>query len=857
MRPNGNLKTDWIITLLLLGIILPLHSQTPRQFSIELKDKPLPAALKLIEKEGGKNIIFSYNETEGYRVTASIRQKTEIEAIGSVLNGTPFICKERKEYFVIQKKGKDIRTTEIRGKVTNEKNEPLAYSNVLLLTLGDSTFVNGCVTREDGSFLMIAEEGVPYLVRASYIGYKTEVQTYHPGPTTFHLHPDTQLMQEITVSARRPMIEIGPNGLKANVAGTSLARMGSAAEMLPHLPFVTGHNGEYNVLGCGAPVIYINNKKVRDTAELDRIRANEVLSAEVITTPGAEYASDVAAVIRIRTIRQRGQGLSGNFNTTYSQGHSPKTNEYMALNYRTGGLDLFVKGYMVQQNTYGKTSNMNHIDGSAAWETTKRSTLINKRQVFSGELGLNYEPNEHHSFGIRYMPETSIGNINRNASGETVTTRNGEITERINLTIAAQEHPGWDQAVNAYYVGQSGKWNIDFNADYLFKRSHTHQTAINNEEETIQSNSRTSSKLYAAKLVINTSLGKGHFSFGTEETFTNRHDLFTQSGFSADADNHIEQAMYSIFTNYSLSIHKWKLNAGFRFEHQQTDYYEKGVRKNEQSPSYNDIIPVLAANWSDNDKSFGFTYRMMKQNPDYSLLANSINYRSKYEYQQGNPLLEPQKTHRFSFNASWKWLYASVYFSRLINLSASMIMPYNDETHPGVLLFTTLAIPTTNNYGISMNVSPKFGCWEPQLNTNISFLDLHAEKIGITRRRNQPRFFLSLDNSLNLPRGWFFNIQGYLRTSARQGFFVTRIEGDLNARLSKSFLKETLTVSATVDDILHTEYMHFNLYGINAYMENRSYNDYQRFGIQIAYKFNATKNKYKGKGAGESEKLRL
>lgn len=84
MRPDGYLKTAWIMTIL-FSIILPLHSQTPRQFSIELKDKPLPAALKLIEKEGGKNIIFSYNETESYRVTASIRQKTELEAIGTVL----------------------------------------------------------------------------------------------------------------------------------------------------------------------------------------------------------------------------------------------------------------------------------------------------------------------------------------------------------------------------------------------------------------------------------------------------------------------------------------------------------------------------------------------------------------------------------------------------------------------------------------------------------------------------------------------------------------------------------------------------------------------------------------------------
>lgn len=45
MRSDGYLKTAWIMTVL-FSIILPLHSQTPRQFSIELKDKPLPAIIR-------------------------------------------------------------------------------------------------------------------------------------------------------------------------------------------------------------------------------------------------------------------------------------------------------------------------------------------------------------------------------------------------------------------------------------------------------------------------------------------------------------------------------------------------------------------------------------------------------------------------------------------------------------------------------------------------------------------------------------------------------------------------------------------------------------------------------------------
>ena len=86
---------------------------------------------------------------------------------------------------------------------------------------------------------------------------------------------------------------------------------------------------------------------------------------------------------------------------------------------------------------------------------------------------------------------------------------------------------------------------------------------------------------------------------------------------------------------------------------------------------------------------------------------------------------------------------------------------------------------------------------------------------------------------------------------------MSRGLGDVYKRQSKSFLKETLTITFTANDILRTGYFHFDLYGIDAYMENRIYRDFQRFGLQVSYKFNATKSKYKGTGAGQSEKNRL
>ena len=75
------------------------------------------------------------------------------------------------------------------------------------------------------------------------------------------LSSELQALAEVTISANRPLIEPNSRGLKVNVAGTSFAKMGTASELLGHLPFVAGRDGEYTVLGHGTPEIYSARKK--------------------------------------------------------------------------------------------------------------------------------------------------------------------------------------------------------------------------------------------------------------------------------------------------------------------------------------------------------------------------------------------------------------------------------------------------------------------------------------------------------------------------------------------------------------------------------------------------------------------
>ena len=854
MKKRTRNNRGWAMILLMLAISLQVQAQN--LITLKLENKPLPAALKLIERKGGKNVIFSVTETEKHHVSADIQQKTQAEAISMILQGTPFIYKERADYFAIQKKDTRAKAIEIRGKVMNEKNEPMPYCNMLLLA-SDSTFVNGCVTQADGSFLMLGEEGVPYSLRASYIGYATATQTIG-DKNLIQLLPDAQALEEVTITAERPLIEPSANGLKANVVGTSLAKMGTASEMLSHLPFVTGKDGSYTVLGHGTPEIYINNRKVRDTGELERLRADEIVSAEVITTPGAQYAADVPAVIRIRTIKQRGQGWSGSLASNYDRGHKARGYEQVKLNYRTGGLDIFGSGYVTRSTFYGNSTSDDRLEASSVWDMHTQTLRDRKLDYFYGTLGLNYDFNERHSVGVRYEPNTLLNNHHNHVYANVIVKKDGEFLEEIQTVQKNETKPRWNHSLNGYYVGSIGKWQVDVNADYYFGRAETLQTITNNGEEAAESTSKVRNYLYAVKAVASSPVGKGHFSIGTEETFTNRHDLFLQSGFSADANNHVKQSLWSVFADYSLPLDKWSFSAGFRYEYQKTDYYENNIYKEEQSPTYNDFIPTLSANYRNGDWSLTLSYKNYKENVPYSILTNAINYRSKYEYMTGNPLLPKQTSDRLSLDASWKWIYLTTWYQYVKNSLTTVTQAYNDETHPGVTVIDYQVIPDTYSYGTMVTLAPRFGIWQPQLTTGVSFWDSDLKAIGIDYDWNDPYWYVILDNTFTLPKGWFINLQATYVPKFKQGSADKKAMGVVDFRLSKSFLKDdALSVTLTANDIFHTQHNAMTSYSIGTSTTFTEYYDHQRVGVTLSYKFNATKSKYKGTGAGQSEKSRL
>ncbi|MBO4765552.1 MAG: hypothetical protein J5508_07605, partial [Bacteroidales bacterium] len=230
-----------------------------------------------------------------------------------------------------------------KGKVVDANGEPVPYANVAVLSKVDSSVVCGAVTLDDGTFNIVTSE-TDGIMMVAMLGYGTQYLTPVDG-MVITLIEDTQMLEGAAVTAVMPVTKLTAEGLQTNVRGSVLENVGTANDVLSRTPgLITTHNG-LEVIGKGAPLVYINGRKVTDASELARLQSNEIQSIEVITNPGAQYDATVRAVVRIKTIKRQGDGFGLNFSAydTQSLRRADFNDQYtnLNLNYRTGGVDIF------------------------------------------------------------------------------------------------------------------------------------------------------------------------------------------------------------------------------------------------------------------------------------------------------------------------------------------------------------------------------------------------------------------------------------------------------------------------------------------------------------------------------------
>ncbi|MBR1401801.1 MAG: TonB-dependent receptor [Prevotella sp.] len=832
------------------------------------------ALRQLNELSADYTINFLYNELEDFRITTSLKNKNIPDAIQQMIgfypirmtvttDDTPEIKgKQRQQIFVECTHKTDRHLT---GSIVDEQGLPVAYANIAVLNPADSTLLSGGVSNESGYFAVPIEQ-VEVLIRISYVGYKTVYRLCDkPEVGTVRMRPDNYTINGVIVQGERPKVVLQGNSLVMNVESTVMERLGTAEDVLSRVPTISKKGEGYEILGKGAPLIYLNNRKLTDLNELRNIQSDFIRTVEVIQNPGARYDATVQAVIIIHTKRAQGEGLGVELSSWSSKGHGYVNNERINLTYRKGGLELFANLFGAYNKRWEKGEFEQTVFADTLWVINNRQEDHIHNPFLEGRFGFNYQLDDNNSFGGFY--QNTYDYVKTQSEYDDDLTANGNIYDHLHNSGISRAEGAPKHQVNLYYTGKIGKMSIDFNADYTYRdqrnRNQQHELSENQDDRDVNTYALTRSRMAAEKLFVTHPIGKGQIEVGEEYTNTRWNSSFENAeGYIANSNNEQHESNIAPFIELRQQFGRFQLSAGLRYEHVESEYFICGKRRDDQSRTYNDLFPSVSVSTALKGTQFSFSYAKRTTRPTYWQLSSDVIYENRLNLQTGNPYLRPVKYHNVNAMAVWKWLYLSANYSHCIDPilytagslesdSKVNLITRKNYDHADWLIVT---LGAQKNIKLSEGVT-----WTLQYNASLMKPWLKTTFLGGQKSFDQPMLSIQLGNIITLPHDWLlqgdFNVHTHGCTGANAISECTN--PILTLSVSKDFFKRRLNVKLSGNDLFNGNIARFTLYS-NQFMLRKVDEDDSRYvSLSLRYRFNVTPSKYKGTGAGNAEKNRL
>ena len=852
----------FIIPLIALCSFIDVQAQkiTRSYDNVSMSD----ALRDLNEQSQDYTISFMYNELEDFRVTTSIRHQSVPDALRQIIGFYPIRISEKGKgsLFVecIQKSN-----TRYKGHIIDEKGQPIAYANVYLLHPSDSTVIGGGVSNEAGVFVIPYEQPT-ILIRISYVGYKIVCRLCSKEQAgVIQIKPEAQTINGIVVRGERPKVQLQGNSLVMNVEGTVMERMGTAEDVLSRVPMISKKGEAFEILGKGVPLIYVNNRKLTDLQELRNIQSDNIKNVEVIQNPGARYDASVNAVIIIHTKRTAGEGLGVELTSWSRKGHGFANNERINLTYRTGKLELFANLFGAYNKRREKGEFEQTVFADTLWVITNKQKNKVHNPFLEGRFGFNYQLDDNNSFGGFY--QNTYDYVKTWSDYDDDLQANGTMYDHLqNNSISRAEGVPKHQG-NLYYTGKIGQLSIDFNADYTYRdqRNRNQQQELSDEydDRDVNTYTLTRSRLMAEKLFVTHPIGNGQIEVGEEYTNTRWNSSFENTeGYIANSNNEQHEQSIAPFIELRQQIGRFQLSAGLRYEHVASEYFVGGIRRDDQSRTYDDFFPSVSLSTSVKNLQLSFSYAKRTTRPSYWQLSSDVVYENRLNLQTGNPYLKPVKYHNINTMAMWKWLYLNVNFSHCVdpilytagsleNDSKVNLVTHKNYDHADWLIVT---LGAQKNIKLAHEVT-----WTPQYNISLMKPWFKAEFRGEQKSFNQPMMTLQLGNILALPHDWLlqgdFNMHTHGCTGANAISECTNPIFTLS--VSKDFCKRRLNIKLSGNDIFNGGISRFTIYSNRFMFTKMEDNDSRCVTLSLRYRFNVTPSKYKGTGAGNAEKNRL
>ena len=786
----------------------------------------------------------------------------------------------------------------ITGVVKDQQGKGLEISTISLLKAKDSSLVKLVLTSDNGSYSVTATQTGNYLVSASHIGYATVYSKIFELTGAGISLPDLTIskvngnLREVTVTAKKPIIEVNADKTILNVEGTINAVGYDALELLRRSPGVmVDKDDNLSLAGKNGVQVFIDGKPSplagADLANfLKSLQSAQIEAIEIITNPSAKYeAAGNAGIINIKLKKNKTFGTNGSVNGGYVQGVYPKFNGGLNLNYRNKKINIFGNyNYNNAKNLMQMGSNKVQFD--TAFDQSNRMIFNNNTHGFKG--GVDYFINAKSTIGV-----VVAGNI---AENDITTAGPMYFTylpsnKLVKILKATNTNDMSRNNVNTnlnYRYAVTGGAELNIDADYgFFKiRSNQYQPNYYYQADGITETNRiiynmlspTDIKIYSMKTDYEQNYKGGRLGIGgkigivdTDNDFQ-RYDVFsTNQKLDTAKSNRFgyKENINALYVNYNKQVKRGvMIQFGLRAENTHSRGSSTGFKKVTNNwtgydstfkRDYTDLFPSAALTFNKNPLAqWTVAYSRRIDRPAYQDL-NPFEFKvSEYSYMKGNTLLRPQYTNSFSLTHIYKYkLTTKLNYSHVNDIF--VMLPDTIDRTKGFLTKRNLA----NQDIISLSISYPFQYkwYSFFVTTNANYSHYIADFGGGSRKVDLKVFSVTyfMQNSFNLGKGWTGEVSGlFLSPSVWQGVFKTTSMGTVDLGLQKTVFKGKATVKAAVSDVFQTMKWGGNSDFAGVKSNFNGHMELRQFKLNFNYRFgsNQVKGARQRKSAVEEETKR-
>jgi iron complex outermembrane recepter protein len=731
---------------------------------------------------------------------------------------------------------------QVQGKVADAEGKPLGGVTISLLK--DSTVVKLAVTKENGEYVFTGIKEGTYRVSASYIGHATANSTpftvYGPGVTVpeLRLAKVTANLQDGTVIAKKPLVEMKADKTILNVEGTINATGSDALELLRKAPGVSvDKDDNLSIAGKNGVQVYIDGRPTplsgSDLANyLKTIQSAQVEAIEIITNPSAKYeAAGNAGIINIRFKKNKALGTNGSVNAGWNIATNAKYNAGISLNHRNA-----------KMNVYGNYNyNNSRNESNLSIYRSLFDTLFDQKGITSFNIkshnfktGIDYTLNKQSSIGALINGSLSDPTLSSNSSTPIIV-RSSNAIDRI-LKASNQSEIKRDNInfnLNYNYNGKDGK-SVVLNADHGYYDIGSNQYQPNdyyNAAGTSKLSSVAYRMISATDIHISSfkadyeqNFGKGKLGIGGKTAFITTDNDFQRYNVVASADVYdkdrsnrfrYEENINALYLNYNRAWKGIMLQAGVRGENTLSEGTSVGL-KNAGSGytsvetafkrNYIDFFPSAAITFNKNPmKQWGFSYSRRIDRPAYQDLNPFEMKLDEYTYMKGNTDLKPQYTNTFGISHSYKYkLNIALNYSHVKDIFTQLI----DTAEQSKSFISKKNLAKQDILSLNVSYPVMYKSFTSFVNISSNYSKYKAD-FGTGRKVDIEAFGLTAFTQSSLKFGkaktWTAEMTAFYNApTIYQGAFKAKSIWGIDMGMQKQLMQGRTTVKASVSDVFNT-----------------------------------------------------